>query len=65
MWFPIVVRIPFAIAGIVAGWFFAESTLRYDVVQLAISLVMLAASIACVIYAPRFLKGSGSRKDKL
>jgi len=34
-------------------------------VQLGISLLMLAASIACVIYGPRFLKGLRSRKDKV
>lgn len=38
MWFPIVVRIPFAIAGVVAGWFFADGTLRYDVVQMGVAL---------------------------
>lgn len=64
MWFPIVVRAPFAIAGIISGWFFAESTLRYDMVQLAISLLMLAASIAGVIYGPRIFRGSRSRKDE-
>lgn len=64
MWFPLVVRIPFAIAGIVAGWFFAEGTLRYDVVQLAISLLMLAASIACVIYAPGVLRRFRSPNQK-
>lgn len=64
MWFPIVVRIPFAIAGIISGWFFAEGSLRYNMVQLAISLLMLAASIACVIYAPGFLRRLGIRKDK-
>ncbi|TXI11964.1 MAG: hypothetical protein E6Q76_01765 [Rhizobium sp.] len=65
MWFPIVVRVPFAIAGIIAGWFFTESTLRYDMVQLAISLIMLAASIACVIYGPRMIRRLRHRKDKV
>ena len=68
MWFPIVVRIPFAIAGVVAGWFFADGTLRYDVVQMGVALVMLAAFAACVIYAPRIwraLSGRGRNDNHL
>jgi hypothetical protein len=56
MWFPILVRLPLAIAGTIAGWFVAEGTLRYDVVQLGIALVMLASFIACMIYAPAVLR---------
>ncbi|EKJ95054.1 hypothetical protein C241_14858 [Bradyrhizobium lupini HPC(L)] len=59
MWFPILARLPFALAGIVTGWFVAEGTVRYDVVQLGVSLVMLAVFLACGIYAPAILRALG------
>lgn len=62
MWFLIVVRLPFAVAGIVAGWFFTEGTLRYDVAQMGIALVMFAAFCACVIYAPTIWRTFTGRK---
>jgi hypothetical protein len=62
MWFPILARLPFAIAGIIAGWFVAEGTLRYNVVQLGIALVMLASFIAAVIYAPAVWRWFGIRR---
>ncbi|OOO19709.1 hypothetical protein [Agrobacterium pusense] len=59
MWFPILARLPFALAGVVTGWFVAEGTVRYDIVQLGVSLVMLAAFLACGIYAPAILRALG------
>ncbi|MGV2101243.1 hypothetical protein [Rhizobium sp. 21-4511-3d] len=64
MWFPLLARLPFAIAGVIAGWFVAEDTLRYDLVQLGISLAMLAAFIAAMIYAPRVLQALGWFRKK-
>lgn len=61
MWFPILARLPFAIAGIIAGWFVAEGTARYDVVQLGVSLVMLVLFMVCVLYAPSVLRCFGYR----
>ncbi|KAA6474633.1 hypothetical protein DXT98_30670 [Agrobacterium sp. ICMP 7243] len=62
MWFPLLVRLPFAIAGIIAGWFFTDGTLRYDVVQMAVALVMFAAFCACMVYAPTIWRALGGRR---
>lgn len=56
MWFPLLARIPFALAGIITGWFFVDGSFRYDVVQMGVSLVLLAGFCACLIYAPSIWK---------
>lgn len=61
MWFPLLARLPFAIAGIITGWFFAAGTFRYDVVQMGVSFVLLAAFCACGIYAPTIWKALGGK----
>lgn len=65
MWFPILARLPFAVAGMITGWFYVKGTPRYDIVQLGVSLVMLAAFMACVFYAPTILGwfGIGRKRD--
>lgn len=30
MWFPILARLPFAVAGMITGWFYVKGTPRYD-----------------------------------
>jgi threonine/homoserine/homoserine lactone efflux protein len=64
MWFPILARLPFAIAGVIAGWFVAEGTVRFDIVQLGVSLVMLAAFLAAALYAPTILRWFGLTRDR-
>lgn len=59
MWFPILVRLPLAIAGIIASWFVADGSLRHDLVQMGIALVMLAAFIIAIIIAPTILRRFG------
>lgn len=59
MSFPLLVRLPLAIAGAIASWFVAEDSLRHDLVQMGIALVMLASFIICLIYAPRLLRRMG------
>jgi len=62
MWFPILVRLPFAVAGIIAGWFFTDGTLRYDAVQMGVALVMLAGFIAATVYGPVIFRWFGIRR---
>jgi hypothetical protein len=59
MWFPILVRLPLAVAGMIASWFVAEGSLRHDLVQMGIALVMLATFIIFMIFAPRLLRRLG------
>ncbi|AMD57970.1 hypothetical protein EYD00_18045 [Agrobacterium sp. 33MFTa1.1] len=64
MWFPILARLPFAIAGIITGWFVADGTVRFDIVQLGVSLVMLAAFLAGGLYAPTIFRWLGNVRDR-
>ncbi|MBB5576617.1 MULTISPECIES: hypothetical protein [Rhizobium] len=62
--FPILVRLPLAVAGAIAGWFVAEGTLRYNIVQMGIAFIMLAAFITTCIYAPTLLRWLGIIRDR-
>lgn len=64
MWFPIIARLPFAIAGLIASWFYVTGTPRYDIVQLGIFLIIIAVFMICIFYAPTILGWFGIRRKR-
>ncbi|AVA26297.1 hypothetical protein NXC24_PC01871 (plasmid) [Rhizobium sp. NXC24] len=59
---PIFVRLPLAVAGMVAGHFVSRDTLRFELLQTGIALVMLAAFITFLIAAPSIWRAFRSRR---
>jgi hypothetical protein len=53
MSFPIFVQLPLAIAGNIAALFVSRDSVRFELVQTGIALLMLATFIILLICAPR------------
>lgn len=53
MWTPLVVRIPLDVAGWIAAHFVSRDSVRFELVQTGIALVMLATFIIFLWNVPR------------
>lgn len=53
MWTPLVVRVPLAVAGMIAAWFVPRESIRFELVQTGIALAMLAIFIVFLWNVPR------------
>ena len=50
-----VVRIVFAMAGLIAGWFVARDATNFGIVQMAVSLLLITLFVAAAAFWPSLL----------
>ena len=51
-----VVRILLILAGVIAGWFVAPDSNRFDIIQMVIALLLFVLFLAAAAFWPAFMR---------